>query len=166
MAKTPGRSTRARKVPSTAKPKPLRAQCVRYTVANAQKVCDVLAKGESWRSVAGTRGYPSYSIFYEWQKAHPEFAEAVEVARRMGAYACMDAAQDVADAATKEELAKARLQVSTLLRRATLMKARPEIRTPAGGAARPVAFYIKQFRVVDDGAGGQRVEEIPPGEDA
>lgn len=175
MAKTSGRSTAAPKAPRTravkvaepAKPAaPVKArrsaEHVRYGPTTVKKICDLLAEGKSWSHVAGDEGLPSYPTFYVWLRTHPEFAEAVEAARAAGALACMDEAQHVANTATKEDLAQARLKVGTLLRRASLMKAGGASRGAASAGRRQVVIYVRRFRVVEDEAGVKRVEEVVP----
>jgi hypothetical protein len=140
---------------------------IRYGVAVATEICERLAKGESWSRIANTEGMPCYSALYAWQKRHPEFAEAVALAREMGADYCADRALEVAAASTKETVQQDRLFVQTLLKHAALKAPR---RWGGKGEAKEkdkpqkveVVFRVRHFEKAIGPDGKAFVREILP----
>jgi len=132
--------------PGARKPTPRKARdaegrlvCPRYGAKTAQAVCERLAKGATWASVAGTEGLPARRTLSQWMARHPEFAAQVAEARRIGAEARFDEALDVARAATRETVAADKLRVDVLMRQAAMMdparfgKGGPNGGEPRGG---------------------------------
>jgi hypothetical protein len=91
---------------------------VRYGPAVAREICERLARGEIWAQIAGAGRMPCYGVLYQWKKQHPEFAAAVEEARRIAAEARFEQALAVAEASTPATIQADKLRVATLLHHA------------------------------------------------
>jgi hypothetical protein len=116
---------------------------VRYGAAVTQKICERIAAGDLWRRIAGRDGLPSQASFYRWRKLHPEFAAAVEEARRYAAEARFDAALEVAEAATAATVQADKLRVSTLLHQAERLD--PDRFGPPSGARRGAGGRVRRI---------------------
>ena len=87
-------------------------EAVRYSQGAIERICTRIAQGESWTHIAGTPGMPSYGALFIWRAKYPEFAEMLAQARETAAELRADMAVMAAEAATKDDLAVARLKVS------------------------------------------------------
>jgi hypothetical protein len=96
------------------------SKMVRYSARVSKRICERLAKGESWTSISQREGMPSYPVFYVWQRTRPEFAQAVAIARQIGAEFKADKALAVAAQATSATVQADRLHVGTLMKHAAL----------------------------------------------
>jgi hypothetical protein len=106
---------------------------VRYGADVTRRICERLATGEFWARICNTDGLPSHATLYYWQRKHPEFAAAVEAARRIAAEARFEMALEVAAASTPATVQSDRLHVATLLTHAERMD--PERFGRRGGGA-------------------------------
>jgi hypothetical protein len=88
---------------------------VRFSWKKAHEICEWLAKGQSWLQICQTENMPAYSTFYTWQREKPEFAQAVQLARTMGADALADEALAKARASTPATVQSDKLLVTTLM---------------------------------------------------
>lgn len=147
-------------------------QYVRYGPTATRLVCEDLAAGRTWEAIGATgEGRPSYSTMYKWRKTYPEFAQVTEDARVYGADACADRALSVAEGATKDTVAQAKLYVDTLMHRAAMLA--PD-RWGKGRGAAPAAkaepleivFSFRRFEKVIGPDGRRYVREIEPEGDA
>jgi hypothetical protein len=125
---------------------------VRYAPGVAREICERLARGEIWSQIAGTGRLPSYCSLYNWQAKHPEFAAAVETARRIAAEARFEKALEVAEASTPATVQSDKLRVATLLHHAERLD--PERFGKSGGRRdddRVQTIVIRRFeRAIDD----------------
>jgi transposase-like protein len=95
--------------------------CPRYGAKTAQAICERLAEGVTWESLAGRPGMPARRTLYKWMAAHPGFAAQVAEAKRIGAEARFDEALEVARATTRETVVADKLRVDVLMRQAAMM---------------------------------------------
>jgi hypothetical protein len=140
---------------------------VRYSKAVTEAICEGLMRGETWGRICQQPGMPSYRSLYVWQKRHPEFAEAVAVARVASADLLADRALEVAQAATKETVQQDRLLVTTLMKQSQSADrkwgggqaaAQPD---PPQAPQKRVIFYVRQFERVTGPDGKTYIREIP-----
>jgi hypothetical protein len=116
-----------------------RMVCARYGAKTARAVCERLAQGVTWASVAGTDGLPARRTVHQWMARHPEFAAQVAEAKRIGAEARFDEALEVARATTRETVVADKLRVEVLMRQAAMLdparfgKGGPNGGEPRGG---------------------------------
>lgn len=68
-----------------------------YNKTIGEKLCRRLEKGESLRAICADDGMPSTSVFYQWYKRNPEFAERYADARALQAILMDDDLQAIAD---------------------------------------------------------------------
>jgi len=146
----PPRATRRRKLRPRRNGKVVHA---RYGPGVAREICERLAQGEIWAQIAGTGRLPSYWMLYYWKGKHPEFAAAVEEARRLAAEARFERALEVAEASTPATVQSDKLRVATLLHHAERLD--PERFGKSGGgriaADRVRTIVIRRFeRALDD----------------
>lgn len=127
---------------------------VRYGPGVAREICERLARGEIWGQIAGTGRLPSYCAFYVWKERHPEFAAAVEEARRIAAEARFEKALAVAEGSTPATVQSDKLRVATLLHHAERLDPERFGKAPGGRSAaedRIQTIVIRRFeRAVDD----------------
>ena len=100
--------------PTERRPRPERAP-VRYSRRLGERICQRLAAGEAWSRIAGKRGLPAHATLYRWRDRHPEFAEALKLAREAQAECWAERALAVAEASDAATLNSDKLRVSTLL---------------------------------------------------
>lgn len=153
-----------RRPSSAAKPKQDGAVVyVRYSHAVAQRICDALAAGLSWNSLAGTEGMPSARTLCHWKAKYPEFRQAVDDARRMAAEARFEMAFDVAQASTHQTVHSDKLRVALYMSQAAMLDPErfgPPKRGPAPAAEEPIRrITIRRFEraLRDDGSEYVRV---------
>lgn len=58
---------------------------MQYTTEIADKICERIADGEFLRVICRDEGMPPWRTVYGWINKHPEFAERMELARKIGA---------------------------------------------------------------------------------
>lgn len=146
-------------------------QYVRYGQNTTRLVCEDLAAGRTWEQIGATDDRPSYSTLYKWRKKYPEFAQVTDEARADAADVCADRALTVAEGATKDTVAQAKLHVDTLMHRAAMLapdrwgKGRG---APAAAKPEPleIVFSFKRFEKVIGPDGRRYVREIEPEGDA
>ncbi len=68
-----------------------------YNRRIGEQLCLRLEAGESLRSICADEGMPSTSVFYQWYKRNPEFAERYADARALQAILMDDDLQTIAD---------------------------------------------------------------------
>ena len=68
-----------------------------YTAERAKRVCDLVAEGESLRTIGEMRGMPARRTVRGWLNAHPEFEREYEVARRERTDNLVDESIEIAD---------------------------------------------------------------------
>lgn len=126
---------------------------VRYGPRVTQEICQRLAAGEIWSQIAGTGRLPSVATFHRWRREIPEFAAAVEEARRYAAEARFDAALVVAQASTPATVQSDKLHVATLLAHAERMDPDRFGRGAGSGEPRVRRIVIRRFEraVREDG---------------
>jgi hypothetical protein len=140
---------------------------VRYSAKLTERICERLARGEAWRTVCQERGMPSYTTFYLWQRRHPEFAQAVAVARQMGADYKADKALEVAASSTSATVQADRLHVGTLMKHAALTAprrwgARAEAPESGGREKTVLEVRVRRFERVVGPDGRAFVRELKP----
>jgi hypothetical protein len=90
---------------------------ISYSPKLAAKICDLIAEGESLRTIGEMDGMPSRRTMRGWLNAHPEFEREYEIARRERTDNLVDEAVEIADSVTGStdaaEVNAARLQVDT-----------------------------------------------------
>jgi hypothetical protein len=90
---------------------------VSYSPKLAAKICDLIAEGESLRTIGEKPNMPSRRTMRGWLNAHPEFEREYEIARRERTDNLVDEAVEIADSVTGSTDAAAvnaaRLQVDT-----------------------------------------------------
>jgi hypothetical protein len=141
--------------------------CTRYSKQITQELCERIANGECWHRMANTGRMPSYATLYDWQRKHPEFAEALAQAREMAADLRADRALEVAEKATAATVQADRLHVGALQWRAA--KASPRRYGTRSDAhddvedAQPARLIIevRRFEKVTRPDGSVYVREIP-----
>lgn len=137
---------------------------VLYTPEVAEEICRRLAAGERWHAIAGKDGLPTHTAPYKWRKDRPEFREAFDLARRVGADGRADQVLDVAEAATPATVSVARAHIGALkwhVDRETKLYAEEK---DLGGSCRIVVEVRRFERVVgEDGTAFVR-ETLPSGE--
>jgi hypothetical protein len=163
MATKPGASARAPKKTPDADGV---SQMVRYSARATERICERLAKGEAWQNLCKEPGMPSYSVFYDWQRRHAEFAEAVAIARQIGADFKADKALEVASKATSATVQADRLHVGTLLKHAALTAPRrwgARAEAPESGREKVVLeIRVRRFERVVGPDGRAFVRELKP----
>ena len=73
-----------------------------YTKRVGEKLCLLLEQGKSLREICAMDGMPSTSVFYQWYKRNPEFAERYADARALQAILMDDDLQAVADDSSRD----------------------------------------------------------------
>lgn len=68
-----------------------------YTDAIATEICNRIAEGEPLRQICRDEHMPAWRTVYQWIDARPEFAERMEIARRVGFDAIAEEALEIAD---------------------------------------------------------------------
>src|ERR1700674_1410214 len=68
-----------------------------YTAERAKRICDLVAEGESLRTIGEMRGMPARRTVRGWLNAHPEFEREYEVARRERTDNLVDESIEIAD---------------------------------------------------------------------
>jgi hypothetical protein len=123
-----------------------------YTAERAKRVCDLVAEGESLRTIGEMRGMPSRRTVRGWLNAHPEFEREYEVARRERTDNLVDESIEIADSITgctdPAAVQAARLRIDT--RRWLASKLLPE-------------RFGDHSRVEMTGAGGKDLIPEPDG---
>jgi hypothetical protein len=69
----------------------------KYTQAIADKLCERIANGEGLKTVCREPGMPAWRTVYDWIRDIPEFAQAMERARELGADAIAAECLEIAD---------------------------------------------------------------------
>ena len=145
----------AKKASGPGKPRPGRRNIVhvRYGPRVAREICEHLAAGEIWSQIAGAGRLPSVATFYRWRRDFPEFAAAVEDARRYAAEARFDAALVVAQASTPATVQSDKLHVATLFAHAEKLDPDRFGRGAGSGEPRIRRIVIRRFEraVREDG---------------
>lgn len=87
-----------------------------YTELIADRICTLIAEGDTLAGVARREGYPSYSVIARWRRQHPEFEEAYKQARKDRAEIYFDRImREIEKAkADRDEIALARLKTDLL----------------------------------------------------
>ena len=85
-----------------------------YSDAVVDEICRRLAKGESIIRMTEGADMPSETTVYRWLDEKPDFREKYARAREAQADHKFDQAWEIADAATAETVAVARLKVDTV----------------------------------------------------
>lgn len=140
-----------------------------FDQSTADKICALISEGKTLADVLRMEGMPKRSTVYDWIKAHPDFAESMNIARDLGADAIAEEALRIADTPlegvelektgdlTKEKrgdmLGHRKLQVETRLK--LLAKWHPKKygekmtaeHTGAGGS--PLSIQIVRFGASD-----------------
>jgi hypothetical protein len=86
----------APKKPATAKKKAVRASGSTYTVKLGDEICKWIAGGETLREYCRQKK-KDWSTIYNWIKRYPEFAEKMELARKMGGHAIAEDTIEIID---------------------------------------------------------------------
>jgi hypothetical protein len=131
--------TRKRRGKSISPPKPRRdgqVVCVRYSHALGEQICERIAKGESWLSMAGTSGMPAHRTLYYWKEKYPEFGRAVEAAQQICAEARFEMAFEVAKACTPETVNADKTKIALFMSHAAILDP-DRFATPKRAAAAP-----------------------------
>jgi hypothetical protein len=68
-----------------------------YSAERAKRICDLVAEGESLRTISEMRGMPARRTVRGWLNAHPEFEREYEVARRERTDNLVDESIEIAD---------------------------------------------------------------------
>ncbi|WP_041373480.1 terminase small subunit-like protein [Phenylobacterium zucineum] len=135
---------------------------VRYSRAVGEEICRRISEGKLWHQIAGKGDMPSYDCLYRWRRRHPEFAEALEMAREMAADLKAEKALAVAEATTAATVTADRLKVSTFHWHAA--RGAPQ-RYGAKAEERPaepqVTYYIRRFEKYVGEDGRTYVREVP-----
>lgn len=150
-------------------PDPGRTQLGRYNRADADKICEHLAKGEPLYRICEGEGMPAYTTVYARQHKNPSFKERVARARQAGADYCADRALTVAEESTKDTAQRDRLLVATLMKRAALIaprrwggKAGKDEASAKAEVAPNIVFYVRRFERVVAPDGSVSVRELKP----
>jgi hypothetical protein len=122
-----------------------------YDPALVARICEELARGETWTQLSVRNGFPSYRTLYNWMAAYPEADAMVREARRIGAEAKFEKALDVAMDSVPANVQSDRLRVSTLLHHAERVD--PGRFGGKGGEAAVQTIVIKRFERVRDETG-------------
>lgn len=136
-----------------------------YKRALALAICERLSRGESWTSICGDGGLPSYATVCAWRAKHAEFDQEIEEAREMAADHFAERALQVADGSTRDTAAADRLKVTTLLKRAALAtsgRARKVDARPKKAEPQEIVFRVRHFERVTGPDGQVSVREIVP----
>ena len=141
--------------------------CARYGEEITREICERIAGGDSWFKIANTGNMPSYATLYDWQRKHPEFAEALAQAREMAADLRADKALAVAEAATAATVQADRLHVGTLQWRAAKgaprrYGTRSDVHDDLEDAQPPrLIIEVRRFEKVTRPDGSVYVREVP-----
>lgn len=82
-----------------------------YTQEVADNICTLLAEGESLRKICGKPGMPSLSMVFRWLDKNPSFREQYVRAREAQTEKMLEDILSIADEATPEDAAVAKLRV-------------------------------------------------------
>jgi len=94
-----------------------------YTPELGRTVCDLIMAGAGWRELMERRDLPHMDTVYKWLGRHPQFREAFARAVQIRAQVLGDDALKIADAAGKDEVSRARLQIEARKWRHTILLA-------------------------------------------
>lgn len=73
-----------------------------YSLAMAAHILDLHAGGLSIVAICAQAGFPSASQLHQWVTHHPDFAEALDVAKRVYSATLINEAVDIADDASRD----------------------------------------------------------------
>lgn len=85
-----------------------------YTTAIGELICERLSEGEPLKTIAADPEMPALSTLYNWLREHDEFRGMYRLARQAQAETRIEAAWEIAKAATPETTKVARLQIRAL----------------------------------------------------
>jgi len=68
-----------------------------FDQAIADRICELICEGKPLKPICRMEGMPSWRTVYNWINDVPEFAKAMEEARRLGARAIAEEALEIAD---------------------------------------------------------------------
>lgn len=68
-----------------------------FDQAIADKICELICEGKPLKPICRMEGMPTWRTVYNWIRDVPEFAAAMEEARRLGARAIAEEALEIAD---------------------------------------------------------------------
>jgi hypothetical protein len=68
-----------------------------YTQEIADKICARISEGEGLKTMCREEGMPGWRTVYDWIQKYPEFAQAMERARELGADAIASECLEIAD---------------------------------------------------------------------
>ncbi len=83
-----------------------------YTVALADKICELLAFGKSLLKICDMKGMPTYRSVMRWVIKHEEFCHKYEMARKVQRERWADEIIDIPDN-SKGDVQRARLRVDS-----------------------------------------------------
>lgn len=113
----------------------------------SEEVADIIVKrlveGETMAAICSTDDMPSVSNVWRWQKAHPEFKERMEDAKRNGSHYIADDCIRISDDPTIDPMHK-RIMVDTRLRliKCWHRQAYGDNIQVSGDQQNPVRFFI------------------------
>ena len=84
-----------------------------YTEAMGDKICSMIAAGESVLKLSKTKGFPTQQTIFKWRNLVPEFAEKYARAREQQMEAWAEEIVKLADQANSETFNAQRLKVDT-----------------------------------------------------
>ena len=98
---------------SDAKPRAKPGRPSQYTLALAERICELVAKGTPVHRIGRRAGFPQESTVYDWLNKHSEFAEMYARARDRAADRFASELLEIADKApeTIRGVEKARLRI-------------------------------------------------------
>ena len=73
-----------------------------YTPGLADRICELLADGQSMRKVCENEWAPAKSVVFRWLRTIPEFADQYAKAKEEAADSMVDDMQDIADDARND----------------------------------------------------------------
>jgi hypothetical protein len=73
-----------------------------FDQAIADQICSRIAEGEPLKPICREDGMPCFATVYKWIRTTPEFAAAMEEARRIGADAIADEVLEIVDDASND----------------------------------------------------------------
>lgn len=115
-----------------------------YSDELAEIICNRIANGESLRAICRDDDMPDRNTVLYWQNNYPEFYAKYARAREAQADYLDEQMQEVADAATPEDVQVAKLRVGTMQWRASKMapKKYGDAITHKGDAANPIQSKV------------------------
>lgn len=88
---------------------------MKYSLEPARQICAYIRAGYSFAQIADIKGMPDVETIHHWKRIHPDFKEAIEIARQDSAERFASLAVQLATSALeKDQVPAAKLAVDTL----------------------------------------------------